>query len=147
MVYLFTRTAAQRQSIVESLARFAKSYHSSLTIVLVNPFDFPDLPSKLGLGNDPVYPAGAVHQLSNDRIYPYPKGMPLTPSALQKWGLDVYQGRVKPWMSGGSEGSVATESVDRASNGRIQMGRTRSHVSIAKGWPGVKIKVAGRDEL
>jgi protein disulfide-isomerase A1 len=144
MVYLFTTTPAQRESITTSLSKFAKSYHSSLTIVLVNPFDFPGLPSKLGLEKDPVYPAGAVHQLSNDRIYPYPKGMPLTPSALQKWGLDVYQGRLKHWMP---EGGATTGVDDSGGKGRIQMGRATAHVSIAKGWPGVKIKVAGRDEL
>jgi hypothetical protein len=147
VVYLLATTPAQRQSITSSLAKFATSYDSTLTIVLVNPFDFPDLPSKLGLGEDPMYPAGAVHQLSNSRIYPYPKGLPITASALQKWGLDVYQGRVKAWAPEGSEGGVTAGGDDLGGNRGIQIGRTTAHVSRAKGWQGVKIKIAGRDEL
>lgn len=137
MVYLFAPTEPARQELRKRLYKFAKSYHDSLTIVVVDPADFPDLPATLGLDHD-VYPAGAVHQISKDRVYPYPKGMPITPNALQKWGLDVYQGRVKPWTPPG----VTTTYDDLGPTVRATQ-----RVSIAKGWPGVKIKVAGHDEL
>ena len=139
MVYLFAPTEPERQELRKALYRFAKNYYDSLTSVVVDPLDFPGLMEKLGL--DPsVYPAGAVHQLSQDRIFPYPKGKPYTSSAVQKWGLDVYQGRVKPWTPPGS----TTSYEDQGTPGKITASR---RVSIASGIPGVKIKIAGHDEL
>jgi protein disulfide-isomerase A1 len=96
MVYVFAATESDRAELRETLRKMAKSYYDSLTMVTVDPLDFPELPEKLGL-EPGSFPAGAVHQLSNDRIYRYPKGQAITPSALQKWGLDVWQGRVRPW--------------------------------------------------
>lgn len=137
MVYLFAPTESGRQDLRKSLYKFAKSYYDSMTIVVVDPLDFPGLMEKLGLEAG-VYPAGAVHQLSKDRVYPYPKGKPFSANAVQKWGLDVYQGRVKPWTPPG----VTTSYEDLEPT----VAATRK-VSIASGWPGVNIRVAGRDEL
>jgi protein disulfide-isomerase A1 len=86
MVYVFALTEPERAEIRVTLRKMARSYYDSLTMVTVDPLEFPDLPEKLGL--DPVFPAGAVHQLSKDRIYPYPKGQAITSSALQQWGLE-----------------------------------------------------------
>src|SRR3569833_529294 len=137
MVYLFAANEPERVKLRRSMTKFAKSYYDSLTIVTVAPLEFPDLPAKLGL-EPGVYPAGAVHQLSTDRIYPYPKGQSLDPKAIQKWGLDVYQGNVKPWTTPGA--TTSNEDV-----GPTKVATRR--VSINTGWPGVNIKVAGRDEL
>jgi protein disulfide-isomerase A1 len=137
MVYLFAPTESERQELRKALYRFAKSYYDSITTVVVDPLDFPGLMEKLGLEAG-VYPAGAVHQLSTDRVFPYPKGRPYTSSAVQQWGLDVYQGRIKPWTPPG-----VTTSYENPGQG---IKATRK-VSIASGVPGVKIRVAGRDEL
>lgn len=137
MVYLFAVTEPERQDLRKRLYKFAKSYYDSMTAVIVDPAQFPDLPAKLGL-EPGAYPAGAVHQLSKDRIYPYPKGRALTPGALQQWGLDVYQGKVKPWKPPG----VTTTYEDLEPTIKATQ-----RISIAKGWPGVNIRVAGRDEL
>jgi len=137
MVYLFAPTEPERQELRKALYKFAKSYYDSLTSVVVDPLDFPGLMEKLGL-EPGVYPAGAVHQLSKDRVYPYPKGRPFTSGAVQQWGLDVYQGRIKPWTPPG----VTTSYEDL---GPTVVATRR--VSIASGFPGVNIRVAGRDEL
>jgi protein disulfide-isomerase A1 len=73
MVYLFDSTESERQGLRKSLYKFARNYYDSLTSVVVDPFVFPDLMGQLGL-EPGVFPAGAVHELSKDRIYPYPKG-------------------------------------------------------------------------
>ncbi|KAI0123873.1 thioredoxin-like domain-containing protein [Xylariales sp. AK1849] len=135
-VYVFALTEAERTELRLTLRKMARSYYESLTMVTVDPYEFPELPAKLGL-EPGVFPAGAVHQLSNDRIYPYPKGQPITPSALQQWGLDVWQGRVKAWTPPG-----ATPVADQDTPGRIKATRK---VSVGS-FPGVKIKI-GRDEL
>lgn len=136
MVYVFAPTESERQDLRKQVYKFAKSYYDSLTSVVVDPLEFPELMSKMGL-EEGHFPAGAVHQISKDRIYPYPKDNPLTPSALQSWGLDVYQGRIKPWTPPG----VTTTYED--------LGPTRvatRKVSI-RSFPGMKIKIAGHEEL
>ncbi|KAI1487790.1 thioredoxin-like domain-containing protein [Biscogniauxia mediterranea] len=140
MVYVFARTETERAQIRDSLHKMARSYYESLTMVTVDPLDFPDLPARLGL-EPGVFPAGAVHQLSTDRIYPYPKGLDITPRELQGWGLDVWQGRVKPWMPPG-----ATKSDDGGGfAGRIQATHKISMRNL--NIPGVNIRVGGHNEL
>ena len=138
MVYLFSASEAERQQLRKTLYTFARSYYDSLTSVLVDPLDFPDLMGELGL--DPsILPAGAVHQLSNGRIYHYPSDKPLSRGALQQWGLDVYQGRIKPWTAAG----VTASHEDLG----ISVGAKASARLSMKSIPGVKIKIAGHDEL
>lgn len=96
MVYVFATTESERAEMRQTLNKMARGQYDSLTMVTVDPLDFPELPAKLGLELG-AYPAGAVHQLSSDKIFRYPAGRPITASALQKWGLDVWQGRVQPW--------------------------------------------------
>ncbi|KAK3996067.1 thioredoxin-like domain-containing protein [Cladorrhinum sp. PSN332] len=140
MVYLFGSTEAERQKLRKTLYKFARDYYDTLTTVVVNPYDFPDLMSSLGL--DPtVFPAGAVHQLSEDRIYPYPKGQPLTPGAIQNWGMDIYNGRIKPWTRPGAA-PASNEDVKPTT----RKAATRK-INMVNNIPGVKIKIAGRDEL
>ncbi|KAI1326082.1 hypothetical protein F5Y16DRAFT_376340 [Xylariaceae sp. FL0255] len=138
MVYIFGASETERSALRASLKDIARKQYESLTTVLVDPLDFPELQAKLGL-EPGVSPAGAIHQLSNNRIFPYPEGREITPKALQSWGLDVWQGRVKPWTPPG----VTTTYDDLG--GRIQ---ATQRVSM-KGFniPGVKLKVGGRDEL
>ncbi|KAI5917207.1 thioredoxin-like domain-containing protein [Camillea tinctor] len=140
MVYVFARTEAERAKIADSLRKLARSYYESLTMVMVDPLNFPDLPARLGL-EPGVFPAGAVHQLSTDKIYPYPKGREITPAELQGWGLDVWQGRVKPWMPPG----VMRSGDGGGVIGRIQATRKVSMRNL--NIPGVNIRVGGRDEL
>lgn len=151
MVYLFAPTEKERQKLRKTLYKFAKSYYDSLTAVVVDPHEFPDLMGKLGLDPDCSSPAGAVHQLSKDRIYPYPRGQPLTPGAIQNWGMDIYNGRVKPWTPpGGKRAGGEKEDDDsgivRVANKKVAAGTKRKVVSMAN-VPRVKIKIAGRDEL
>lgn len=96
MVYVFATTESERAEIRETLSKMARGQYDSLTMVTVDPLDFPELPAKLGL-EPGAFPSGAVHQLSSNKIFRYPAGQPITASALQKWGLDVWQGRVQPW--------------------------------------------------
>lgn len=136
IVYVFGETEDDRTELRRTLHKFAKSYYDSLTCVIVDPLDFPGLQEKLGL-EPGVFPSGAVHQLSKDRIYPYPRNMAIDSQSLQKWGLDVWQGRIKPWTPPG----VTTVYED--------FGPTKAakrKLSIAN-IPGVNIRVGGRDEL
>ncbi|KAI1395711.1 thioredoxin-like domain-containing protein [Hypoxylon fuscum] len=137
MIYVFAATEAERSAIRKELNKVARSYYDSLTMATVDPLEFPDLPAELGLDLD-MLPAGAVHQLSKDRIYPYPKGRGWTSRELQSWGLDVWQGRIQPWTPPG----VTTTYDDLG--GKI---RATQRVSINNNIPGVKIRVGGRDEL
>jgi len=70
-------------------------------------------------------------------VFHYPRGQALTPGAIQQWGLDVYQGRVKPWTPPG----VTTTYDDL---GLSQQGTAKVSLMSA---PGVTIRVAGHDEL
>ena len=136
MVYIFGKTQKERNDLRKALYRFASSYHDSLTVVTVDPFVFPELMGQLGLEPD-VFPAGAVHQLSKDRIFPYPKGAPVDSNALQKWGLDVQQGRVTPWTPPGVTTTYEDLGPTKVASRKIDI----------KSIPGVKIKIAGHDEL
>ncbi|KUI73458.1 Protein disulfide-isomerase [Cytospora mali] len=137
MVYIFAETEEDRAKLRESLRGFAKGYYDSLTCVTVDPLEFPDLQVKMGL-EPGIYPSGAVHQLSKERIYPYPRGLPLESRSLQKWGLDVWQGRVKPWTPPG----MTTMHDEDPGPTRV----AKRKLSIAN-LPGVKMQVAGHDEL
>lgn len=95
MVYLFAETEEDRSRLRMELHSFAKGYHDSLTCVTVDPLEFPELQGNMGLEIG-FFPSGAVHQLSKDRIYPYPRNLPVDSQSLQKWGLDVWQEHVKP---------------------------------------------------
>lgn len=136
MVYLFAETEGLRAKLREDLRGFAKGYYDTLTCVTVDSSLFPDLQSEMGL-EPGRYPSGAVHQLSNERVYPYPRDQPLESRAIQKWGLDVWQGRVKPWTRPG----VTTHVEDAGPTQAV-----KRKLSIAN-IPGVKIQVAGHDEL
>lgn len=136
IIYLFGETEEDRAELRRTLHKFSKSYYDSLTCVTVDPLDFPDLQAKLGL-EPGVFPAGAVHQLSKDRIYPYPPGKDIDSRSLQKWGLDVWQGRVKPWTPPGVTTTYEDLGPTKAA---------RRKVSVAN-IPGVNIRVGGRDEL
>lgn len=136
MIYIFAETEQERARLRMSLAKFARGYYDSLTSVTVDPLEFPELPAKMGL-EPGAFPSGAVHQLSKDRIYPYHKGKPLDSKSLQQFGLDVWQGRIKPWTPPG----VTTSYTD--------LGPT--HVASRKvsirSIPGMNIRIAGHDEL
>ena len=136
MVYIFATPEGERQRLREAVYRFARSYYDSLTAVLVDPFIFPGLAGDLGLAPG-AFPAGAVHQLSKDRIYHFPRGTALTANAIQQWGLDVYQGRVKPWTPPG-----VTTAYDDLGPTRVATAK----VSL-RSIPGVTIRIAGHDEL
>ena len=135
IIYLFGATETERQGLRKSLYKLARNYYDSFTSVVVDPFQFPDLMGRLGLKPD-VFPAGAVHQLSKNRIYPYPK-QTFSSDALQRWGLDVYQGRIKPWTPPGVTTTYEDLGPTRAATRKVSMAKI----------PGVKIKIAGRDEL
>lgn len=137
MVYMFAETHADRAEFRRSLHGFAKSYCKDLTCVTVDHLEFPDLQAKLGL-EPGVFPAGAVHQLSTDKIYPYPRGLEINSRSLQKWGLDVWQGRVKAWTP-----PVMEKKAEVGGSQGNGVKRKFSMVDI----PGVNIRVAGRDEL
>lgn len=146
MVYLFACTEPEREALRTSLAKLAKSHRDSLTVVVADPLDFPGLPERLGLGSPPpspleCHPSGALHQLSKDLVYPYPRGRPIDASSIQLWGLDVFQGRVRPWLP---PGASTTSFTDVGPTTRVAS-RKLSIASI----PGVKIRVAGygHDEL
>ncbi|POS80814.1 hypothetical protein DHEL01_v200781 [Diaporthe helianthi] len=136
MVYLFAKTEEDRSRLRQDLHSFAKGYYDSLTCVTVDPLEFPELQKEMGL-EPGVFPSGAVHQLSKDRIYPYPRNLPVDSQSLQKWGLDVWQGRVKPWTPPGAATSVDDPGPTK---------RVKRKISLAS-LPGVTIRVGGHDEL
>ncbi|KAJ4386406.1 hypothetical protein N0V93_009301 [Gnomoniopsis smithogilvyi] len=136
IVYVFGETENDRAELRRTLHDFARSYYDSLTCVTVDPMEFPDLQEELGL-EPGLFPSGAVHQLSKSRIYPYPRGLAIDSRSLQKWGLDVWQGRIKHWKPPGVN--------DMPEDTRPAKAVTRK-VSMAN-IPGVNIRVAGRDEL
>ena len=137
MVYIFAETEGDRAKLREDLRGFAKGYYDTLTCVTVDPLEFPGLQADMGL-EPGRYPSGAVHQLSNGRVYPYPRDQPLESRAIQRWGLDVWQGRVRPWTPPG----VTTTPVEDPGPTRA----VKRKLSMAN-IPGVKIQVAGHDEL
>ncbi|KAK3379459.1 thioredoxin-like domain-containing protein [Lasiosphaeria ovina] len=136
MVYLFAPTESERQELRQTLYKFAKSYYDSLTSVVVDPLEFPELMGQMGLDAN-VFPAGAVHQLSKDRIYRYPRDKPLDSRGIQRWGLDVYQGRIKPWTPPGVTTTYEDLGPTRVATGRVSL----------RSFPGMKIKISGHDEL
>ncbi|KAI0019016.1 thioredoxin-like domain-containing protein [Xylariomycetidae sp. FL0641] len=146
IIYVFASSPSSRASVRSSLYPTAKNYYDSLTSVLVDPVDFPELPSTLGLSwYDPASSdevAGAVHQLSTGAIYPYPRGRGWSAKDLQSWGLDVWQGRVRPWRADGKE---AGQDNDKAGRGGILGGKIKSNRNVKLNIPGVRI--GGRDEL
>jgi protein disulfide-isomerase A1 len=97
MMYLFAASEPDRMRLRKSLYTLALGYYDSLTVALVDPTDYPDLVRQMGL-KPGLFPAGAVHQLSNDHVYPYPQGQAFDAGTLRKWGSDVHEGRIKPWQ-------------------------------------------------
>ena len=152
MVYLFAETHEERLSLAKKLRAFTKSYYHTLTCVVVDPADFPDLPAKLGL-EPGRYPAGSVHQLSKNRIFPYPYGRGISPKNLQAWGLDVWQGRVKPWTPGkSSERKKKRGDKNGKKKKKNKKSGNQKKEEGVKGFnfknnAGIGIKVGGRDEL
>lgn len=136
MVYLFAETEEERADLRRTLFKSVKGNYESLTCVTVDHLEYPELQAKLGL-EPGVFPAGAVHQLSNDRIYPYPRNLPMDSRSLQKWGLDVWQGRVRPWTPPGQTAAPVDSSPRKAATRRVSVANI----------PGVNIKIGGRDEL
>ncbi|TDZ23548.1 Protein disulfide-isomerase [Colletotrichum orbiculare MAFF 240422] len=140
MIYILSPSPSTLSSLRSELHDFAKKHYASLTVVAADPTYFPDLPASLGLDLQDGYPAGAVHQLSTGKIYPYPNDRGFTPRELQSWGLDVWQGRVRPFTPPGQEPIQEKENVKIVT----------SHNLKVKKIPGLKIKIGGRqvrDEL
>ncbi|KAJ4390268.1 hypothetical protein N0V85_007394 [Neurospora sp. IMI 360204] len=99
-------------------------------------------------------------------IYHYPNDKPITESNVKQWGLDLYLGRVKPWFPPSSPNDeTKKEDGSGSGNGRDEVLKDlKNRVRVVKGGkkatrkvakrstgsgsiPGVKIRVAGRDEL
>jgi protein disulfide-isomerase A1 len=157
MVYLFAESHEERLVLAENLRSFAKSYYNTLTCVVVDPLDFPDLPAKLGL-EPGRYPAGSVHQLSKQRIFPYPYARGISPKELQAWGLDVWQGKVKPWKPRSGPGGKkkrkqkTTKTTGRKKKNKAANSGKENTEKVLKGLgfqnnAGIGIRVGGRDEL
>ncbi|KAK3391735.1 hypothetical protein B0T20DRAFT_422093 [Sordaria brevicollis] len=198
-VYVLTSSPSQRSHLRRTLFSLAVKYHSWLQIVLVDPVLFPDLAKELGLdfpsspsnGKDDVQAAVVWPQKPNTNnhdsrtnpdtkklIYHYPRDKPITESSIKQWGLDLYLGRVRPWVppstdgneegnhrGGKGNGNVREEVlrvlkervhvvkggkkatrkvVKRSGNGK---GKGKGAGRAGRGLEGVKIRVAGRDEL
>ncbi|KAL2213697.1 hypothetical protein CC79DRAFT_1391621 [Sarocladium strictum] len=121
MIYIFGDGPAQRAKLRKELHGFASS-SPDLSTVLVDPLDFPDLPSKLGLKTPSrtlTFPAGAVHQLTTGKVWPYPAGKALDDKSLKQWGMDVWQGKVVPWNSKGNNGKGGQKTVK--SNRKVKL--------------------------
>ncbi|KAK4179245.1 hypothetical protein QBC36DRAFT_298617 [Triangularia setosa] len=161
LVYLFAPTATLRNDLRKQFYRFARDYYHQFSSVLVDPFLFPGLMPKLGLLDTGGFPAGAVHILSENKIYPYPQGEKMTLGKVQGWGMKIWQGEVEPWTPGGNDKGGKTNTGGGGSGIRIQ-GKvgTKRKVTVGGGggWgkgkisnlpPGVKINIPGvrRDEL
>ncbi|KAK3340529.1 hypothetical protein B0H65DRAFT_472726 [Neurospora tetraspora] len=120
-------------------------------------------PWKSNNGNDDNNNNKKIEKL----IYHYPKDKPITESNVKQWGLDLYLGRVKSWFppssSSNDEGKKG-EDGNGSGSGRDEVLRDlKNRVRVVKGGkkatrkvmkrtgsgsiPGVKIRVAGRDEL
>ncbi|KAL1842726.1 hypothetical protein VTJ49DRAFT_4364 [Mycothermus thermophilus] len=95
MVYLFASTASERQSLRNELFGFARQHRQELTSVVVDPFDFPDLMGQLGLDSD-VLPTGAIHDISGNKIYRFPKDKAFSGESIESWVSDVYEKHIKP---------------------------------------------------
>jgi protein disulfide-isomerase A1 len=109
--------------------------------VVVDPAQFPGLEAKLGL-EPGVFPSGAVHQLSKNRIFPYPRGQAYDTASLRKWGSDVQSGRVKPWRPPGVK--ITNDDLEIV-GGKM---KATARVSMGGKWhDAAHIKIAGRDEL
>jgi len=121
MIYIFGDSSAQRAKLRKELHGFASS-SPDLSTVLVDPLDFPDLPSKLGLKTPSrtlTFPAGAVHQLTTGKVWSYPAGKALDDKSLKQWGMDVRQGKVAPWNSKGNNGKGGQKTVK--SNRKVKL--------------------------
>jgi|SRR5688572_8686570 hypothetical protein len=115
MIYIFGDSSSQRAKLRRELGDISSSW-PDLTTVLVDPLDFPDLPAKLGLTNQQkqlICPAGAVHQLTTGKIWPIPTGKILDKKSLQQWGMDVWQGNIKPWNAKGTDGGRSKGQMGR----------------------------------
>jgi protein disulfide-isomerase A1 len=140
MVYVFASTEAERASLRQSLLKMVKGQYDVLTMVTVDPLEFPHLAAQVGL--DPShFPAGAVHQISRNRIFPYPKDLKVDSDSLQRWGLEVWQSRIAAWAQPG----MTTPTGQGMAESTPGVYRATRKVSIAN-IPGVKLKI-GRDEL
>ncbi|KAK1751932.1 hypothetical protein QBC47DRAFT_391475 [Echria macrotheca] len=140
IIYVLPTSNEDRHTLRKSLYSFARTYYDSLTSVLVNRdffASFPALAAELRFEGDKI-PRGVVHQLSKDRVYYFPDDKPVTPGAVQQWGLDVFQGRVKPVRKRGTGG----DETERDEKDGLKVYRS---VGLRK-IPGVTIMV-GHDEL
>ncbi|KAK0673782.1 thioredoxin-like domain-containing protein [Cercophora samala] len=171
LVYLFAPTASARHDLRKQFLRFAKDYYHQFVSLLVDPFLFPDLMPELGLLDKTSFPAGAVHLVSEDKIFPYPQTEKMTLGKVQGWGMRIWQGDVEPWTPGSEKKKKEEKKTPGGGGGggggdsgiRIQ-GKvgTKRKVTVgggAGGWgkgkgkvpniPGVKINIPGvmRDEL
>lgn len=184
-VYVFAHSHQQRINLQRTLWSLAAKYHSWLQIVVVDPVLFPDLGKELGLDLSSASAkagegggvAGAVlwpqKPSTHDRkdgkkieklIYHYLSDKPITESSIKQWGLDLYLGRVRPWVPPSTDDKEGKMKGD--GNGREQVLRgLKDRVRVVKGGKkatrkvakrigggggsilGVKIRVAGRDEL
>ncbi|KAL2271613.1 hypothetical protein VTJ83DRAFT_984 [Remersonia thermophila] len=110
IVYLFASTASERQSLRNELFGFARQHRHELTSVVVDVWEFLDLAGELGL--DPnVLPAGAVHDVSSNQTYRFPKDKAFNAASVESWLSDVYAKNIKPSSSTtASEGAHPTAS-------------------------------------
>lgn len=149
MVYIFVSNPSERISLRRDLHDFASSY-PDLGIVLVDPLDFPDLLAKLGLEDKQKqvrYPAIAVHQLTTGKIWPYPRGKALDKSSLQQWGMDVWQGKIRPWNQPGNEGGAKGGKKKQKQGQKNVKSHRQIKLPNVPGLEKLRKKLEGRDEL
>jgi protein disulfide-isomerase A1 len=95
LVYIFALTENERSAYRDSLSSIARKYEEYLSFVTIDAIEYGHMTQALGLDAG-VFPALALQNPSFGQVFPYPQRRAITAEAIEKFILDIVEGRTKP---------------------------------------------------
>lgn len=96
LVHYFVTTDELRTAWIKEARKLAKTYKEYLLFTIIDANEYPEMMTTLGL-KPGARRALVVHSPHNGDRFPYPSGEAVTAQKVEKWMMDIIQGKIKPW--------------------------------------------------
>lgn len=95
LVYIFALTERERDGYRLALTTLAKKYQEYLSFVIIDALEYASMAPALGLEAG-IFPALAVQNPMLGQVFPFDQRRKITPDAVERFVLDIVQGKTKP---------------------------------------------------
>ncbi len=110
MVHYFTDSEEDKKAYAQLIQPVAQKYREYLNFLTVDVGEYPDMPASVGHRRG-VSGVLALQSPRNWQAYPMPEGSDITAEAVERFILDITEGKVTPWDGKPRAEDVVDENV------------------------------------